>query len=106
MVHSFDPNRWLQGGDTVNSGKVISQVRHSPDHTPGHAIFLHEKSELAQVGDVLFKGSIGRTDFLRGDQVTLIASIKNGLWPLSDDVTFGPTSTFGEERRSSPFVVD
>ena len=67
MVHSFDPNRWLEGGDTVDFGKIILQVRHCPGHTPGHVIFFHEESKIAQVGDVLFKGSIGRTDFPRGD---------------------------------------
>ena len=102
MVHSFDPNRWLEGEDTVVFWEIILQIQHCPYHTPGHVIFFNKKSKIAQVGDVLFKGSIGRTDFPRGDQATLIASIKNKLWPLGDDVTFIPghdsTSTFGEER--------
>ncbi len=106
----FTPNRWLDGGDEVTFGNVTLSVRHCPGHTPGHVIFFHEGLKLAQVGDVLFRGSIGRTDFPRGDHATLIRSIKTQLWPLGDDVTFipghGPTSTFGEERRSNPYVAD
>ena len=79
-----------------------------PGHTPGHVIFFDPDTKLAQVGDVLFKGSIGRTDFPRGDYDTLISSIKNNLFPLGDDVRFipghGPMSTFGDERRTNPFV--
>ncbi len=85
-------------------------VKHCPGHTPGHVIFYHQLARLALVGDVLFQGSIGRTDFPRGDHDTLIDSIVNQLWPLGDDVTFipghGPTSTFGLERRHNPFVSD
>jgi len=107
-VAAFTPARWLQGGDTVEFGNVTLAVRHCPGHTPGHVIFFHEELKLAQVGDVLFKGSIGRTDLPRGDHETLLASIRTQLWPLGNDVTFipghGPTSTFGEERRSNPFV--
>ena len=106
----FTPDRWLNGGDEVSFGEVILSVRHCPGHTPGHVIFFHEGLQLAQVGDVLFRGSIGRTDFPRGDHETLINSIKTQLWPLGDSVTFipghGPTSTFGEERRTNPFVAD
>jgi hydroxyacylglutathione hydrolase len=109
-ARSFTPDRWLEGGDTVSFGNVTLQVRHCPGHTPGHVIFFHEGLRVAQVGDVLFQGSIGRTDFPRGDHATLLASIKNELWPLGDDVTFipghGPTSTFGHERRTNPFVAD
>jgi len=109
-ARSFTPDRWLDGGDTVSFGNVTLQVRHCPGHTPGHVIFFHEGLRVAQVGDVLFQGSIGRTDFPRGDHATLLASIKNELWPLGDDVTFipghGPTSTFGHERRTNPFVAD
>ena len=83
---------------------------HTPGHTPGHVVFFHRPLQVAIVGDVLFQGSIGRTDFPRGDHATLIASIVNKLWPLGDDVTFvpghGPTSTFGQERRTNPFVAD
>ncbi|MBT6094881.1 MAG: MBL fold metallo-hydrolase [Rhodospirillaceae bacterium] len=110
LARSFTPDRWLDGGDTVSFGNVILQVRHCPGHTPGHVIFFHEELRVAQVGDVLFQGSIGRTDFPKGDHDTLLASIRNELWPLGDDVTFipghGPTSTFGQERRTNPFVAD
>ena len=86
------------------------EVRHCPGHTPGHVVFFHQGHRLAFVGDVLFHGSIGRTDFPRGDLPALIESITTQLWPLGDDVTFvpghGPISTFGEERRSNPFVSD
>jgi glyoxylase-like metal-dependent hydrolase (beta-lactamase superfamily II) len=109
-VQSFVPDRWLEAGDEVCFGDVSMQVRHCPGHTPGHVIFFNQTSRLAFVGDVLFKGSIGRTDFPRGDLPTLIDSIITQLWPLGDDVTFvpghGPVSTFGEERRSNPFVSD
>jgi glyoxylase-like metal-dependent hydrolase (beta-lactamase superfamily II) len=107
---SFVPDRWLQQGDTVTVGEVTLQVRHCPGHTPGHVIFFHEPGRFAIVGDVLFAGSIGRTDFPRGDHEQLLRSIRGNLFPLGDDVTFlpghGPTSTFGEERRSNPFVAD
>jgi len=106
----FTPTRWLVDGDTVTLGKHSFQVRHCPGHTPGHVVFFHAPSSLVQVGDVLFQGSIGRTDFPRGDHETLIRSIKEQLFPLGDDVEFipghGPMSTFGEERRSNPFVAD
>jgi glyoxylase-like metal-dependent hydrolase (beta-lactamase superfamily II) len=107
---SFVPDRWLHQGDTVTVGEVMLQVRHCPGHTPGHVIFFHEPGRFAIVGDVLFAGSIGRTDFPRGDHEQLLRSIRENLFPLGDDVTFlpghGPTSTFGEERRSNPFVAD
>jgi hydroxyacylglutathione hydrolase len=105
---SFEPTRWLIDGDRVNFGNVSLQVIHCPGHTPGHVVFFNDKQRLAIVGDVLFNGSIGRTDFPRGDYHTLIASIKNKLWPLGEDVAFipghGPMSSFGEEMRSNPFV--
>jgi glyoxylase-like metal-dependent hydrolase (beta-lactamase superfamily II) len=107
---AFKPDRWLEGGDTVHFGKVSLEVLHTPGHTPGHVCFFHRPSKLAVVGDVLFAGSIGRTDFPRGDYDTLMRSIREGLWPLGDDVEFipghGPMSSFGEERRSNPFVGD
>ena len=110
QLQSFTPARWLVGGDTVCFGKVDLQVRHCPGHTPGHVIFFSPQYRLALVGDVLFAGSIGRTDLPRGDHATLIRSIREQLWPLGRDVTFipghGPTSTFGEERESNPFVAD
>jgi len=109
-LERFTPDRWLEGGDTVRFGNVEMEVRFCPGHTPGHVIFFHRASRLAFVGDVLFRGSIGRTDFPRGDFDTLVESITTQLWPLGDDVTFvpghGPVSTFGEERRSNPFVGD
>lgn len=106
----FTPDRWLEGGDTVTFGNVEMDVIFCPGHTPGHVVFFDAAARIAVVGDVLFQGSIGRTDFPRGDLDTLINSIRNGLWPLGDDVTFvpghGATSTFGDERRSNPFVGD
>jgi len=107
-VRSFEPNRWLQGGDKVRFGEVELDVLHCPGHTPGHVVFFHAPSRLAQVGDVLFQGSIGRTDFPRGDYDTLIDSIQKRLFPLGDDVEFipghGPMSNFGEERKYNPFL--
>jgi hypothetical protein len=109
-AQAFTPDRWLEDGDTVSVGNEILQVLHTPGHTPGHVVFFHAPSKLAIVGDVLFAGSIGRTDFPRGNHGDLIASIRDKLWPLGDDVEFipghGPMSTFGEERRSNPFVAD
>jgi len=110
LAQPFTPNRWLEGGDIATFGNITLKVRHCPGHTPGHVIFYHEDLKVAQVGDVLFQGSIGRTDFPRGDHATLLASIRNELWPLGDEVTFipghGPTSTFGQERMTNPFVSD
>lgn len=106
----FEPDRWLDDGDTVQFGSQTLQVLHCPGHTPGHVVFFHAGQKLAFVGDVLFQGSIGRTDFPRGDHDTLINAIRSKLWPLGDDVAFvpghGPTSTFGEEREHNPFVAD
>jgi glyoxylase-like metal-dependent hydrolase (beta-lactamase superfamily II) len=106
----FEPTRWLAQGDTVTVGGVPLEVRHCPGHTPGHVIFFEPVAKLAFVGDVLFQGSIGRTDFPGGDYATLIRSIRGNLFPLGDDVRFvpghGPMSTFGEERRSNPFAGD
>ncbi len=110
LCESFTPSRWLEDGDTVQVGELTLEVLHCPGHTPGHVVFFHRPSQLAVVGDVLFKGSIGRSDFPRGDHDTLIRSIRDKLFPLGDAVTFipghGPTSSFGEERRSNPFVAD
>ena len=107
-VEAFTPDRWLQEGDCVQFGEVTLEVLHCPGHTPGHVVFFHRESGLAQVGDVLFQGSIGRTDFPRGDHATLIASIKEKLFALGDDVDFipghGPMSTLGEERQYNPFL--
>jgi len=107
-VGTCQPDRWLQDGDEVKLGEERLQVLHCPGHTPGHVVFFNPVARLAQVGDVLFKGSIGRTDFPRGDHATLIRSIREKLFPLGDDVHFipghGPMSTFGAERRNNPFV--
>jgi hydroxyacylglutathione hydrolase len=109
-AQSFVPTRWLHDGDTVQFGHQRLRVLHCPGHTPGHVVFFHEGARVAIVGDVLFAGSIGRTDFPRGNHADLLASIRGKLWPLGSDVTFvpghGPTSTFGEERRSNPYVGD
>lgn len=107
-AEQFEPDRWLEDGDTVRVGDEVFDVIHTPGHTPGHVVFVHSGARLAIVGDVLFAGSIGRTDFPRGDQATLVHSIRQKLFPLGDDITFvpghGPQSTFGEERRHNPFV--
>lgn len=109
-AESFTPDRWLEQGDRVSVGQEELEVYHCPGHTPGHVVLFHRQAKLAIVGDVLFQGSIGRTDFPRGDHEQLIKSIREQLWPLGDDVTFipghGPTSTFGDERRNNPFVAD
>jgi len=106
----FTPDRWLEQGDSVSFGNVDMQVLHCPGHTPGHIVFFNAPGRLAIVGDVLFKGSIGRTDFPKGDFDALISSIRDRLWPLGDDVAFipghGPMSTLGDERRNNPFCGD
>jgi hypothetical protein len=104
------PDRWLDDGDTVMVGEQALEVIHCPGHTPGHVVFFHLGERLAFVGDVLFAGSIGRTDFPRGNHADLIEAIKSRLFPLGDDIAFvpghGPMSTFGEERLHNPFVRD
>jgi glyoxylase-like metal-dependent hydrolase (beta-lactamase superfamily II) len=106
----FEPDRWLEDGDTVSFGEVDLEVIHCPGHTPGHVVFFHRPTNIAYVGDVLFAGSIGRTDFPMGNHQDLLDAITGKLWPLGDEVTFvpghGPTSTFGRERQSNPFVSD
>ncbi|MBC7159037.1 MAG: MBL fold metallo-hydrolase [Porphyrobacter sp.] len=106
----FEPDRWLADGDTVRFGEIELDVLHCPGHTPGHVVFFHRPSRFAVVGDVLFAGSIGRTDFPLGNHQDLLDAITGKLWPLGDDVTFlpghGPTSTFGRERQTNPFVSD
>jgi glyoxylase-like metal-dependent hydrolase (beta-lactamase superfamily II) len=105
---AFTPTRWLEDGDTVALAGHVLNVRHCPGHTPGHVVFHSPEMRRAFVGDVLFAGSIGRTDFPQGDHDTLIASITERLWPMGDDTVFipghGPESTFGDERRSNPYV--
>ena len=109
-TEAFEPNQWLSDGDTIHFGKETLSVYHTPGHTPGHVVLFSESAKLAFVGDVLFNGSVGRTDFPKGDFDTLIHSIKTKLWPLGNDVRFvpghGPESTFGYERASNPFVAD
>ena len=109
-VRSFMPDRWLAQGDSVAFGNIRMQVLHCPGHTPGHVVYFNETARLALVGDVLFRGSIGRTDFPKGNQDTLLSSIRLKLWPLGDDVIFvsghGPISSFGEERLHNPFCSD
>ena len=109
-ARSFEPDRWLREGDVVEVGELRFAVYETPGHTPGHVIFHHAPSKLALVGDVLFAGSVGRTDFPRGNHPQLLSSIATKLWPLGDDTTFipghGPVSTFARERASNPFVGD
>ena len=104
----FTPTRWLHDGATVQLAQHTLNVRHCPGHTPGHVVFHSPEMNRAFVGDVLFAGSIGRTDFPQGDHATLIASITERLWPMGDETVFipghGPESTFGQERRSNPYV--
>ncbi|MCM8558405.1 MBL fold metallo-hydrolase [Sphingomicrobium sp. GRR-S6-50] len=107
---SFESDRWLVDGDEVTVGELTFSVHHCPGHTPGHVVFYNAESQLALVGDVLFKGSIGRTDFPRGNHQDLLDAITTKLWPLGNDTRFvpghGPMSTFGAERASNPFVGD
>lgn len=107
-IAAFTPDRWLEDGDTVEVGAIRFAVLHCPGHTPGHVVFYQPDARLAFVGDVLFKGSIGRTDFPRGDHTALLAAIRDKLFPLGDEVRFvpghGALSTFGHERVENPFV--
>ncbi|MBX9795980.1 MBL fold metallo-hydrolase [Sphingomonas sp.] len=106
----FEPDRWLDDGDTVTLGDLTLDVRHCPGHTPGHVVFHHAPSALALVGDVLFEGSIGRTDFPMGNHQQLLESIVQKLWPMGDETVFVPghgrPSRFGIERQTNPFVSD
>jgi glyoxylase-like metal-dependent hydrolase (beta-lactamase superfamily II) len=107
---AFRPDRWLDDGDVVHVGDVTLEVIHCPGHTPGHVVFFERTGGSAIVGDVIFNGSVGRTDLPRGSYPALVNSIRNKLWPLGEAVTFwpghGPTSTFGWERKCNPFVAD
>ncbi|MEO5705803.1 MAG: MBL fold metallo-hydrolase [Alteraurantiacibacter sp.] len=106
----FEPDRWLVDGDTVTVGELTLEVLHCPGHTPGHVVFFHRPTNLALVGDVLFAGSIGRTDFPMGNHQDLLDAITGKLWPLGNDVVFvpghGERSTFGQERLTNAFVAD
>ncbi|MCW8346995.1 MBL fold metallo-hydrolase [Vibrio sp. ZSDZ65] len=110
LTKAFEPNQWLDDGDVITFGNQSLNVIHTPGHTPGHVVLFNNDAKQAFVGDVLFKGGIGRTDFPQGNYETLIQSIKGKLWPLGNDVAFvpghGPESTFGHERVSNPFVAD
>ena len=104
------PDKWLQDGDTLELDGLEFDVVYTPGHTPGHVVIYHEGARIAFVGDVLFQGSIGRTDFPRGNHQQLIDSITQKLWPLGETMQFvpghGPASTFGHERKTNPFVGD
>ena len=104
----FTPTRWLHDGDTVTLGEHTLNVRHCPGHTPGHVVFHSPDIQRVFVGDVLFAGSIGRTDFPQGNHAQLISSIRERLWPMGDNTVFipghGPESTLGEERQFNPYV--
>ncbi|MBI1362096.1 MAG: MBL fold metallo-hydrolase [Alphaproteobacteria bacterium] len=104
------PDRYLEDGDTLELEGVTFDVAHTPGHTPGHVVIYNAPAKIAFVGDVLFAGSIGRTDFPRGNHQQLIDSITGKLWPLGEDINFvpghGPISTFGQERQTNPFVAD
>lgn len=107
---AFEPARWLDDGDEVRVGDLTLEVIHCPGHTPGHVVFFERATDTAIVGDVIFNGSVGRTDLPRGSYPALVSSIRHKLWPLGEAVTFwpghGPTSTFGWERKCNPFVAD
>lgn len=109
-VSLFEPSRYLEDGDTIEVGELKIDTLHCPGHTPGHVVFYSKDDNLAFVGDVLFRGSIGRTDFPGSNHSHLLQSITGKLWPLGNQMNFipghGPNSTFGEERRSNPFVAD
>lgn len=104
----FTPDRWLEEGDKVTCGGITFDVLHCPGHTPGHIIFVNHNDKLISMGDVLFKGGVGRSDFPRGNHQDLIASIKNKVLPLGDDYQFipghGPMSDLGFERKTNPFL--
>ncbi len=107
-ARNVTPDRWLKEGDTASFGPFTFAIRHCPGHAPGHVVFIQEELRISQVGDVLFKGSIGRTDFPYGDHDALIDAIKTKLLPLGDDMAFvcghGPPGTIGEERQTNPFL--
>lgn len=108
-VRNCVPDRFLSEGETVSFGQHAFEVFHCPGHAPGHLVYYNRAAKFAHVGDVLFRGSVGRTDLPGGDHAALIASIKDKLLPLGDDVGFicghGPGGRFGEERRTNPFLI-
>jgi hydroxyacylglutathione hydrolase len=108
-VRNVSPDRWLDDGDRVTVAGHTFEIFHCPGHSPGSVVFFDRAQRFALVGDVLFRGSIGRTDFAYGDHDALISSIKTKLLPLGDDIAFicghGPPSQFGQERQTNPFLV-
>tara|TARA_R110002110_G_scaffold212909_1_gene425901 strand:+ start:71 stop:724 length:654 start_codon:yes stop_codon:yes gene_type:complete len=108
-ARNVTPDLWLEDGGVVNIIGLDFDIRHCPGHSPGSLVYINKNVKLALVGDVIFKGSIGRTDFEYGDHDALIKAIKTHLLPLDDDITFicghGPVSTIGEERHSNPFIA-
>lgn len=110
LEEPFKPSRWLKCGDRIKYGTVQLEVRHCPGHTPGHVVYCCDAAAVVFVGDVLFQGSVGRTDLPGGDPRALLASIRDQLLPLGDGVTFvpghGPSGTLGEERHTNPFLVN
>ncbi|MGE0044640.1 MAG: MBL fold metallo-hydrolase [Hyphomonadaceae bacterium] len=109
-ARSVTPDRWLEDGDEVRVGEAAFDVIHCPGHTPGHVVFYQRDAKFAFVGDVIFRGSVGRSDFPRGNHEDLVNSIRGKLFPLGDDVRFlpghGEMSTFGWERKTNPYVSD
>ena len=109
-LRNATPDRWLTEGEAIDTIGLHLEVLHCPGHTPGHVVFVEKSQRFALVGDVLFQGSVGRTDFPYGDGAALIRAIKTKLLPLGDDFSFvcghGPGSTFGAERQSNPFLQD
>jgi len=108
-VRNCTPDRFLSEGETVSFGEHVFEVLHCPGHAPGHVVYYNAAAKFAHVGDVLFRGSVGRTDLPGGDHAALIRSIKEKLLPLGDDIAFicghGPGSRFGDERRGNPYLV-
>ncbi len=107
-MQNATPDRWLTEGETVTVAGVVFNVLHCPGHSPGSVVFVNVEAGIALVGDVLFQGSIGRTDFPYGNTEQLVSAVRTKLFPLGDDIVFicghGPASTFGDERRTNPFV--
>jgi glyoxylase-like metal-dependent hydrolase (beta-lactamase superfamily II) len=108
-VRDFAPDRWLEEGDQVSIGELTFDILHCPGHSPGSVVFFNKEMRFAHVGDVLFSGSVGRSDLPGGNHATLIQSIKEKLLPLGDDIGFicghGPGSRFGQERLTNPFLT-
>lgn len=108
QIPPFEPQRWLNHGETITFGHQTLEVLHTPGHTPGHVIFNHKETKQVIVGDVIFSGSIGRTDFPQGNFDTLMTSIKTQLWTLPEETIIypghGPTSSIGHEKRTNPYV--